>query len=118
MGISMLDAQTNDERPLYNSRIIRNYIRLINAKYPHIDRNALLHSAGMEMFQVEDDGHWFSQRQINLFHQRLRELTGTEDISREAGIYCASPDALGLMGHYFLGLMGLAGVFYLMGKFL
>ena len=38
-----------------------------------------------------------SQRQINRFHDKLSQLTQNDKISREAGRYSASPDAIGAM---------------------
>jgi HD-GYP domain-containing protein (c-di-GMP phosphodiesterase class II) len=92
--------------PLYNSRIVDNYIKLIKAKYSYIDVKDLLQYAGMETYQVADEGSWFTQNQINRFHEKLRELSGNKQIAREAGRYAASPDALGAMRRYILGLIG------------
>ncbi len=103
-----------DKKPLYNSRIIDNYIKLINKKYEYIDISDLLSYAGIELWQVEDQGHWFTQVQLDRFNERLTILTGNKDISREAGRYAASPDAMGFMRHYLLGLMGPAKIFNLL----
>lgn len=59
----MNDA-VQEDRPLYSSRITNNYITLIQHKYSHINVNELLRSAGIKPFQVEDEGHWFTQKQI------------------------------------------------------
>ena len=93
------------ERPLYNSRIVDTYIRLIKRDYPHVKVNEVLRSAGMEPYQVKDESHWFSQRQINRFHEQLQHLTGNKDIALEAGRYAASPEALGVMRKYLIGLI-------------
>ncbi|KPK30427.1 MAG: hypothetical protein AMK70_14275, partial [Nitrospira bacterium SG8_35_1] len=95
-----------NEPQLYNSRIVDNYIKLIKSRYNFIDINQLLQHAGMESYQVADEGIWFTQTQINKFHSKLKELTGNKDIAREAGRYAASPDALGAMRRYILGLIG------------
>jgi signal transduction histidine kinase/CheY-like chemotaxis protein len=109
-------AQEIDDRPLYNSNIIRGYIRLINLKYNFFDLNDLLDYAGMKMYQIEDDGHWFTQKQVNRFHERLIELTGKKDIAWEAGMYSTSPGSMGTLRSYLLGLMGLAGIYELLEK--
>jgi len=95
-----------EEPELYNSRIVDNYIKLIKVRYSYINIDELLRFAGMETYQVADEGTWFTQTQINNFHKRLSELTGNKDIAREAGRYAASPDALGAMRRYVLGLIG------------
>jgi len=92
-----MSAQETNGRPLYNSNIIRSYIRLINHRYSFIDLNDLLDYAEMKMYQIEDDGHWFTQKEVNRFYERLVQLTGKQDIAREAGMYSTSPVSLGLM---------------------
>lgn len=102
--------------PLYNSKIVDNYLKLIRHKYAYIDVQELLSYAGMEAYQVEDEGHWFTQEQIDLFHERLSQATGVENIAREAGRYSASPDGLGWMSRYVLGLAGPATAFEVISK--
>ncbi len=102
--------------PLYNSRIIDTYIKLIRHKYSFINISELLHHANMEQHEVADQGHWFTQEQINLFHERLVQLTGKDNIAREAGRYSASPEAVGAMRQYVLGLMSPAKVYDIIGK--
>ncbi len=81
-----------DTQPLYNSRLIDTFIKLIRRKYSYINMGELLSYAGMELYRVEDEGHWFTQKQIDLFHDRLAKLSGNENIDREAGRYAASPE--------------------------
>jgi HD-GYP domain-containing protein (c-di-GMP phosphodiesterase class II) len=103
--------------PLYNSRIINNYIKLIRSQYSYINIEELLKYAGMELYQVEDEGHWFTQKQINRFHQRLKEVTGNKDIAREAGRFAAIPGTLGIMRHHLLGLIGPEFAYELIGNY-
>ena len=105
-----------DNKPLYNSRIIDTYIRLIKKKYDTIDVNALLRFSGMQSYQVADQGHWFTQKQINRFHQRLSQLTNNKNIAREAGRFAASPEASGIMRQWILGLVGPATAYDMIGK--
>ena len=107
---SLLDA------PLYNSRIIDNYIKLLDYKYPWVNISDILRHAGMTSYEIADQGHWFTQRQINRFHEKLAELTQNDNISREAGRYSASPNALGAMRQYCLGMVGPENVFDIVGK--
>lgn len=106
-----------EEKALYNSRIIDNYIKLIKVKYSYINVEELLQFAGMETYQVADEGGWFTQIQINKFQEKLRELTNNKSIAREAGAYAASPDALGTMRRYILGLIGPQNAYELVGKY-
>lgn len=105
----------NLEKPIYNSRIIDTYLRLINTRYPDINLHDLLRYAGMEIYEVKDQGHWFSQRQVNRFHKRLSQLTNNPQISREAGRYAASPDAVGLIRPYILGMIDPAKAYSMVG---
>ena len=101
-----MDKKSLADRELYNSRIINNYIKLISKKYSFINIEELLSYADMELYQVNDEGHWFTQKQINRFHERLSTVTGNQDIAREAGRFAAFPGALGAMRNHILGLIG------------
>ncbi|MBM4146848.1 MAG: HD domain-containing protein [Nitrospira sp.] len=105
-----------DNRPLYSSRIINTCVKLIRRKYSYININELLSYAGMEAWQIEDEGHWFTQKQADLFCERLIKLTGNKDFFREAGKYAASPETIGMMRQYILGLVGPAKVYEMIGK--
>ena len=102
--------------PLYNSRIIDNYVRLIRGKYPQIRVSELLEYAGITPYEVADEGHWFNQDQVDRFYEKLTEMTGNSRIAREAGRYAASPDAMGAMKLFFLGTIGPGRVFGFIGK--
>ncbi len=103
------------DTPLYNSRIVDTYIKLLKRKYTFVDIDEVLDYAGMKAYEVADQGHWFSQEQIDRFHSILSQKTGSENISREAGQYAASPEALGVMRQFALGLIGPAKVYERIG---
>jgi HD-GYP domain-containing protein (c-di-GMP phosphodiesterase class II) len=102
---------------LYNSRITDTYIKYLNQKYPGIDTNELLRSAGMEPYQVADESEWFTQEQVDLLHDALVSATGNVNIAREAGRYAASPDALGFMRQYLLGFIGPSKAYEMVGRY-
>lgn len=106
----------NNNYPFFNSRIVDTYIKLIKKKYPHVNLDKLLRYAGMEPYEVADQGHWFSQNQIDRFHKRLAQLTNNESIAREAGRYGASPDAIGLIRPYVLGMVDPARAYAMIGR--
>jgi HD-GYP domain-containing protein (c-di-GMP phosphodiesterase class II) len=110
------EEKASDDAPMYNSRIVDNYIKLLKFKYPWVNASEILRYAGMTSYEVADQGHWFSQRQINRFHEKLSILTHNENISREAGRYSASPDAIGVMRQYSLGMIGPEKFFEAFGK--
>jgi HD-GYP domain-containing protein (c-di-GMP phosphodiesterase class II) len=111
-----MDSSNLSESPLYNSRIIDSYIRLIRFKYNYVNIHELLDFAGMKDYQVADQAHWFTQVQVDRFYEKLVQLTGNPGIAREAGRYAASPDALGAMRKYVLGLVGAAKTFEIIDK--
>ena len=104
------------DTPLYSSRIVDNYIKLLKRKYSHINVNELLRAAKMTSYEVADEAHWFTQKQVNLFHEKLSQYTQNENIAREAGRYAASPDALGVMRQYVLGMVDPSRVYEMIGK--
>jgi len=109
-------STTDGGLPLYNSRIADLFLQLVKAEYPHIDIGRLLAEVDMKPYEVADPGHWFSQEQIDRFVERLVQLTGNEKLSRDAGRYAASPDALGSMRQHVLGLISPAKAFSLISK--
>lgn len=102
--------------PLYNSRIIDTYIKLIKSRYSFININSILDYSGMKAYEVADQGHWFTQDQVERFYDKLVHLSGNENIAREAGKYSASPDAIGVMRQYILGFVGPAETFKIINK--
>jgi PAS domain S-box-containing protein/putative nucleotidyltransferase with HDIG domain len=93
------------EVPLYNSRIINTYIEYLKKFYPSVDVSSILKNADMSMHQLEDGGHWFTQRQCDRFQEILAEKTGNRDIPREAGRYAPFSKASGLVSQYVLGFI-------------
>lgn len=104
-----------EDRPLYNSRIVSTYIDFIGKNYPYIDINELLKYARVEPYQVNDEGHWFTQEQHDRLHEKLVELTGNKNIAREAGQYAASSKGVGLLKQYAVSWMGPLKVFSVLG---
>jgi len=102
--------------PLYNSRIIRVYIEYIKKHYPHLEIGSILSHAGITNYELEDQGHWFTQHQVDRFHEILIEKTGDQNISREAGRYAVSSGGMGPAKQYTVGLMSLTSVYLLMQK--
>jgi HD-GYP domain-containing protein (c-di-GMP phosphodiesterase class II) len=102
--------------PIYNSRIFNSYIKLIKKNYSYVNIPELLESADMKSYEVADEGHWFTQEQVNLSHKKLSQLTNNENIAREAGRFTASTEAIGVMRKYVLGMISPSKVYELAGK--
>ena len=112
-----MESSYIDKRPLYNSRIIKSYIGFIKKYYSSINLHELLHYAKIKSYEVEDESHWFTQEQVDLFYEKLEALTGNKNIAREAGRYAASPDSIGVMRQYALGFIGPAQAYEMVGKY-
>jgi PAS domain S-box-containing protein len=109
-------ASMNDLSPVFNSRIIKTYLEYLKDKHPLVNAESLLRYAGMTPFEVEDQAHWFSQRQVDRFQEKLLELTGDPDAAREAGRFAASARGLGAAKQVALGLTSLASGYRLIAK--
>ena len=82
--------ETLMEKKPYSSRIIDSYIKLVKSRYSYIDLDTLYSYATMESYQVADPGHWFTQKQVDLFYEKLVQMTGQHNIAREAGRFLSS----------------------------
>ena len=102
--------------PLYNSRNIKNYLEFIEANYSDIDVNALLKHGEMTQYEVDDPAHWFTQQQVDRFHEIVVEKTGNENISREVGRYAASSKASEILKRYTLGFVTPASAYWMFEK--
>ncbi|MCK4788770.1 MAG: PAS domain S-box protein, partial [Desulfobacteraceae bacterium] len=102
--------------PLYNSRIISIFVEYVKKNYPDVDIDSMLSYAGITTYELEDQGHWFSQRQTDRFCEILSQKTGVPDISREVGRYAVSSKASGVLKQYTLGLMSVTSIYLLMEK--
>jgi signal transduction histidine kinase/CheY-like chemotaxis protein/HPt (histidine-containing phosphotransfer) domain-containing protein len=105
------DIEVDPSDELYNSRIISTYLKFLRKEHSYVDLNDVLSYAGMETYQVEDEDCWFTQEQTDRFNQRVVELTGDPDISREAGRFGLSPDSLGFVKSYIFGHLSIGKVF-------
>jgi signal transduction histidine kinase/CheY-like chemotaxis protein/HPt (histidine-containing phosphotransfer) domain-containing protein len=114
MGTTSHSIDSSDR--LYNSRIISTYIKLLRKEYSPVSIEDILDYAGMETYQVEDEDYWFTQEQTDRFNEQAVRLTGKKDISREAGRFGFSPDSLGFMKTYALGLMSIGRVYEMIGQ--
>ena len=71
---------------LYNSRIINSCIKYIKKCCGHINLDELYAFAQIKPYEVTDQNQWFTRKQINLFHEKIPELTGSINIAREASL--------------------------------
>ena len=106
----------SNNTPLYNSRLTKNYTDYLAKYYPEVDIKSLLDYAEMTRSELEDGGHYFSQRQINRFHESLTQKTENPKIAREVGRYTASSEAFGTIRQYMLGFFSASMAYMLLEK--
>jgi len=104
------------EIPLYSSRITNTYVEYLVLNYPDVDIDKVLKHAGMTRYEVEDPGHWFTQTQVDRFHDKILKETGSKTISRAVGRSVASAESMGAVRQYGLGLMGPLSLYLMIEK--
>jgi len=92
------------------------FVEYLDKHYPDVDIDSILKFADVTKYEVEDQGHWFNQRQVDCFHEILVKKTGNPNIAREAGRYAVSSGAMGAFKQYLLGLMSLMSLYILMER--
>jgi len=94
-----------DGQPLYNSRLTKMYVEYLRLNYPHVRVESVLQEAGIAAYQIEDHAHWFTQQEVDRFHDIMVRTTGEADISRKVGRFTTSSQSLGATKQYVLGMM-------------
>lgn len=105
-----------DNSAIYNSRLIKSYVEYIKKYAPDIDIDALLKSADITMYQLNDEGHWLTQQQVDRFHAMLAEQTDIPDISREVGRFAVTSRSSGTLGYYLRSFINPATTYAVLGK--
>lgn len=96
----------NKESPLYNSRLLAVYVKLLRDKYPDVSISTVLAYCGIEPYEINDEGCWFTQTQVDRFYTKVVTLTGNKNIAREAGRLAVSPGTIGALRQHTFGLLG------------
>jgi class 3 adenylate cyclase len=109
-------AELRIDEPLYNSRLIKNYVVYVRKYYPELDIDSLLNYAYITRHELQDQGHWFSQWQVDRFHDFLSRETKNPKLSREVGRYMASSEASGPIKQYIMGFMTPAAAYWVLEK--
>ena len=101
---------------IYNSRILKLYTQTIFENYPEADMDAILRNAEITRYEVEDQGHWFSQREIDAFFNAVVKETGNPEIAREAGRFVVANETSGPVKQVALGLLQVSSIYLLLPK--
>jgi len=105
-----------NETPLYSSRIFKSYEEYIKKYYPEINIESLLEYAGIETYQLNDEGHWMTQEQSDRFNEILVKKTRDMDISRKVGRFSVASRASGALGQYLMGFINPATAYGVLEK--
>lgn len=105
-----------EDTPLYNSRITKSYIEYLNQNLPDVDVEPLLKYAGIETYQLNDEGCWLTQRQVDRFHEMLARTTQDPNIARKVGRFSANSKASGVLKKYLIGFINPSTAYSLLEK--
>jgi PAS domain S-box-containing protein len=94
-----------DAPPIYNSRLIKNYLEYLERHHPDVALDGLLSAAGIGRAEVEDPGHWLSQEQINAFHKALQAVVPDPGLARKVGRFSQASRTAGMLTRYVLGFV-------------
>jgi PAS domain S-box-containing protein len=101
----------NDRTPLYNSGIIGNYVYFLESHHADVDIDDLLHCSGLSRFDINDEGLFLSQEQINAFHRCLNERIDDPNLAYRVGRHALYTKATGTMKRYGLQFITPAAMF-------
>ncbi len=104
------------EPRLYNSRIIGTFLEYLRNVRPDVDIQALLKDSHITSYEVEDEGHWLTQRQVDDFHDALMKQTGDPLIFRDAGRYMASSKSINIIRQFIFGFLTPVQAYNMLGK--
>ena len=105
------------DNPLYNSRLIKSYVVYMKEFYPEIKIDPILNHAYINKYELDDQGHWFSQWQVDRFHEALSRETKNPNLPREVGRYMASSSVLnGPFKQYIMGFMTPSAAYWVLEK--
>jgi PAS domain S-box-containing protein/putative nucleotidyltransferase with HDIG domain len=83
---------------------------------PDIDIAPLLKYAEIETYQLNDEGHWLTQKQSDRFHEILVQMTQDPNIARKVGRFSTTSRASGALGQYLMGFINPSTAYDLLGK--
>jgi class 3 adenylate cyclase/putative methionine-R-sulfoxide reductase with GAF domain len=104
------------DEPLYSSRLMRNYVEYVRKFHPDVKMDGILKYAWITTYELEDQGHWFSQWQVDRFHERLKQITGDSKISRKVGRYVTESNASGHLRRYALSFISPGAAYWFVEK--
>lgn len=105
-----------ENKPLYNSVNLSVYIDLVKENYPNVSIDKLLEYSQISPYELEDQGHWLNQRQIDRFYEYLVRNTGNPQIAREAGRFVVKSRSSATLRQYTSGFVTPGMACWMSGK--
>ncbi len=96
---------------LYNTRLINNYLEYLQHAHADLNTDELLDFSRIRRSELEDQGHWLTQDQINRFHDYIDQKIEDPQFSRFAAHYALLSKNSGLLRRQAIGLMSPIGFF-------
>lgn len=90
----------NDQTPLYNSGILGNYINYLESHHGDFDIDGLLHCSELTRLDINDEGHFLTQAQINRFHRCLDDALDDPEIAYKVGLHALHMKSTGTLKQY------------------
>ncbi|MHB8828545.1 MAG: hybrid sensor histidine kinase/response regulator [Syntrophales bacterium] len=94
-----------NDKPLYNSRVIATYIEFLKKEHADVDIDRLLFDSKIPLYELEDEGHWLAQKQVDAFHDALTHQINDPFLSRDAGRFMTTAQPLSVTRQFMLGFI-------------
>lgn len=105
-----------NEKPLYNSRVIVTFLEYLRYTRPNVDIDDLLMASGITSYEIEDEGHWLTQLQVDKFADVLLKKTNDATVFREAGRYMTFSHSVKAIRQFILGFLSPIQAYTMAGK--
>src|SRR5512138_2073002 len=105
-----------DDRPLYNSRVVGTFLEYFKSARPEINIPNLLVDSGISPHELEDEGHWLTQRQVDDFHDAVMMQTDDPAIFREAGRFMVNARSMSAIRQFIMGFLTPVQAYSMLGK--
>jgi len=76
---------SSNEKRLYNSILSKMYILYLEKHYPEVNVHDILKDAGLDEASINDPSHWFTQKEVNRFHDAIIEYSEGKNIPYYTG---------------------------------
>ena len=105
----------NDRTPLYKSSIVANYVNYLKSQ-KLADVDDLLRCCGLDLIDINDEGYFLNQEQIDEFHRCLDERLEDPDISYKVGLHALQMKSTGTVMQYGLQFITPAAMYKAMDR--